>query len=358
MLLRKGLSNFILFTAAPIVCAQGGGNAARTPEKLDAQAIVAQAVANFKERESLPKDYTYVETVKATDARLKRGRGTDVYEVIEVNGHAFRRHVEQDGRKIARTEKQDDGDREKLLEVQRKILEEEIRPGHTRESLQAAVRKIMEDSGLKDWETQLTLAPNVHSMGVVQFTQTLYGFKLPIDRLDHKFEVKLKEEKLLNGRMAYVVQADPKHSKDKSDPAANFKMKVWIDEKELQIAKVEGEALRMAPLVAADYSSYASRHMSEKEMAAEKQRLAASKLYYGDDTKIVEEWTKINDEIWLPQHRHVKGSHLFLLQENTRPAYSSKVEYDIVDSDYRKFRVQHRFLSRLNANRAATSEQR
>ncbi|HET9836805.1 MAG TPA: hypothetical protein VFR84_01130 [Candidatus Angelobacter sp.] len=317
-----------------------------------------RAVENFSARESLPRDYTYLETVKAQDPRLKHGRSTDVFEIIEIKGHAFRRHVEQDGKKIARQDKQDDNDREKLLEAQHKILEEQIKPGHTRESLEAAVRKIMEDSGLKDWQPQLTLPPNLPSMGVAYFTQTLYRFKLPIEDLDEKFELKLKEQQILNGRATYVIQADPKHTKDKTDPAANFKMKVWIDQKELQIVKVEGEALRMGPLAAPEYSSFSAKHMSESELAAQKQRLAASKLYYGDDTKIVQEWTKVNDELWLLHRRHVKGTHLFFLQEGTRPSYRSNVEYDIEESNYKKFRVQHRFLSNLLEAGRPKSKQR
>ena len=356
--LRREFAIVAFLTAVQMVSAQAGAGAAPETGKPDAQAIMKQAVENFIARESLPKDYTYQETVKASDPRLKRGRSTDVYEVIEIKGHAFRRHVEQDGKKIARQDKQDDADREKLLEAQHKILEEQIKPGHTRESLEAAVRKIMEDSGLKDWQPQLTLAPNLPSLGVVQFTQTLYKFKLPIEDLDEKFELKLKEQKLLKGRVVYMIQADPKRTKDKTDPAANFKIKVWIDQKELQIVKVEGEALRMGPMAAPEYSSFSAKHMSEKELAAQKQRLAASKLYYGDDTKIVQEWAKVNDEVWLPQHRHVKGSHLFLLQENSRPSYSAKVEYDVVESDYKKFRVQHRFLSGLQELKRLGSKQR
>lgn len=345
MLVRKLLSSFLLVAASRMAVAQANGGPVAKTEKLDAQAIVRQAVANFTTRESLPKDYTYLETVKAQDERLKRGRGTDVYEIIEIKGHAFRRHVEQDGKKIAREEKHDEADRAKWLEVEHKILEEQIKPGHTRESLEAAVRKILDDSGLKDWQPQLTLAPNLPSLGIVQFTQTLYKFNLPLEDLDEKFDLKLKKQQVLNGSAAYVIQADPRHTKDKTDPAANFKMKVWIDQKELEIVRVEGDALRMGPLAAPEYSSFSSKHMSEKELAAQKQRLAASKLYYGEDTKILEEWTKVNDEAWLLGHRHVKGSHLFFLQDNARPSYSSKVEYDIVDSDYKKFRVQHRFLS-------------
>lgn len=314
-----------------------------------------QAVANFTARESLPKDYTYQEIVKAEDSRLKHGHSIDVYEIIEIKGHAFRRHVEQDGKKISHEEKRDEANRDKFLEVQHKIMEEQIRPGHTRESLEAAVRRIMEESGLKDWQPQLTMPPNLPSMGVVQFTQTLYKFNLPIQELDQKFELKPKEEKILNGRPAYVIQADPR-DKDKTDPAANFRMKVWIDKEEMQIAKVEGEAIRSGPLAAPEYSSFSSKIMSAKELETQKKQLAASRLYYSDGTKIIEEWTKVNDEAWLLSRRHVKGSHLFFLQDDLRPSYSQDVEYDIEDTNYRKFRVQHRFLSAIELDHAALEQ--
>ncbi|HMC30198.1 MAG TPA: hypothetical protein VKL99_05145, partial [Candidatus Angelobacter sp.] len=162
MLSRYLVPNLLFLLVWQIAPAQAGGAPVATDaEKLDVQVIVKQAVANFKERESLPKDYTYLETVKAEDSSLKHGHSVDVYEVIEIGGHGFRRHLAQDGKKIAHEEKRDDADREKLLAVQHKILEEQIRPGHTRESLATAVRKIMEDSGLKDWQPQLVAPMNL-----------------------------------------------------------------------------------------------------------------------------------------------------------------------------------------------------
>lgn len=345
MFSRFLVPNLFFLLAGQIAFAQAGAPVAPDAKQLDVQTIVKQAVANLNAREALPKDYTYLETVKAADTRLKHGHSIDVYEVIEINGHGFRRHVESDGKRIAKEDKRDDADQAKWLEVEHKIMEEQIKPGHTRESLEAAVRKIMEDSGLKDWQPQVMVPPNLPSMGVVRFTQTLYKFKLPIEELDQKFELKPKQETLLNGRASYVIQADPKHNKDKTDPAANFRMKIWIDKEEMQIVRVEGEALRMGPLASPEYSSFSSKIMSEKELEAQKQQLAASRLYYSDGTKIVQEWTKVNDEVWLLRRRHVKGSHLFFLQQHFRPSYSQDVEYDIEDTNYKKFRVQHRFLS-------------
>ena len=185
----------------------------------------------------------------------------------------------------------------------------------------------------------------------------MYKFKLPIEELDQKFDLKSKEEKILNGRSAYVIQATPKHTKDKTDPAANFRIKVWIDKKEMQIVKIEGAALRSGPLATPEYSSFSAKNMSEKDLAERKQQLAGSRLYYGDDTKIMQEWTKVNDEAWLLRRRHVKGSYIFFLREQARPDYSSDVEYDTEDTNYKKFRVQHRFLSMTHEPDRAALEQ-
>ena len=355
-MLFRILTASLVFALAQAAPAQPGTRT-DAAEKPDVYAMMRQAVANFTARESLPKDYTYVETIKADDAKLKQGHSNDVYEVIELKGHAFRRHLEHDGQKAYRDERQDDEYRAKLLEAEHKILEEQIKPGHTRESLTAAVSKIMEESGLKDWQPQLTLPPDLPSMGVVQFTQTLYNFKLPIEELDGQFKLKLKEHKILNGRTTYVVEAEPGHSKDKSEQAANFKMKIWIDEQEMQIARIEAEALRMGLLAEPEYSSFSSKKMSEKEVAERKQQLAGSRLYYGDGTKIMQEWTKVNDEIWLLHRRHVNGSHIFFLKGQQRPAFASDVQYDFEDTNYKKFRVQHRFLSDMGRPATEALEQ-
>jgi hypothetical protein len=358
--LTRVLLPFLLFLGArPITFAQTGAPlASGVPEKPDVRAIVEQAVANFRQRESMPRDYTYLETVKAADPRLKHGHSVDLYEIIEIKGHAFRRHLEHDGVAIARPEKADDADHEKWLEVQHKILEEEIKPNQTRESMEAAVRKIMEDAGLKDWHAQLISTEHLPSMGVVNFTQTLYQFKLPIEALDQKFDLKLKDQKALNGRATYVIQADPKHTTDKNDAAANFRIKVWIDQKEMQIVKIAGEAIRTGPLATPEYSAFSAKNISQKELDIQKQQLAASRLCYGDGTTIVQEWTKVNDEVWLLRRRHVKGSHVFFLNQTSLPAYSSDVEYDIEDTNHRKFRVQHRFLSFVRDGQGAALEQR
>jgi hypothetical protein len=319
------------------------------PEQIDVQELVRQAVINFNTREALPRNYTYLENLTVAHPDQEKGHRTDTYEVIEIKGHAFRRHVAHNGQKVAEQEdpEHDEEFHAKWLEVDHKILEEQIKPGQTKGSLTAAVQKIMDESGLKDWKPQLLMPAPASSMGVVTFGQTLYQFKLPLQDLDQKFHLKFKGEHVLDGRKCYLVEANPRHIKDEDDPAGNFRMKVWIDRKEMEIVKVEGRALRSGLLARAEYAAFSSKDLSQKEIDERKQQLAASRLLYGDDTMVMQEWTKVNDEVWLLRQRHVKGSQVLSIEGQRRffmSNYSRTVEYDTVDTNYRKFRVEHRIV--------------
>jgi len=322
-------------------------------KKFDVQELVRQAVINFNAREALPRNYTYVESTSVDHPGKPDGHSDDTYEVIEIKGHPFRRLIVHNGQKIAAedTHEQDDEYRAKWLEVEHKILDEEIRPGHTPESLAAAVQKIMEEAGLKDWKPQLFSPASASTMGVVLFPVSLYKFQLPLPQLDQSFNLKLLKEQVIEGRKAYVVQANPMHTKDKTSDAGNFKIKVWIDENERQIVKVEGKALRSGLLSRANYAAFSSSQgLSDKEIEQSKQQLADSTLYYDEGTTIVEEWTKVNDEVWLLRSRNAKGSHILIVKgTNLFPAANipMPVVYKTGLSNYKKFRVEHRILPGL-----------
>lgn len=320
------------------------------PEQIDVQELVRQAVINFNAREALPRNYTYVESTSVDHPGKPHGHSDDTYEVIAIKGHAFRRLIVHNGQKIAAedTHEQDDAYRAKWLEVEHKVLDEEIKPGHTPESLAAAVQKIMEEAGLKDWKPQLILPSSATPMGVVLFPISLYKFELPLQQLDQSFNLKLLKEQVVDGRKAYLVQADPRHAKDKTDDARNFKIKVWIDENDRQIVKVEGKAVRSGPLSHANYAAFSSaKGLSEKEIDQSKKQLAESTLYYDEGTTIVQEWAKVNDEVWLLRSRDAKGSHILVVKGPSRFPSANvpmPVEYKTVLSNYKKFRVEHRIL--------------
>lgn len=335
-----------LICLCPLLAASHTAGAA---EKFDVQEMVGQAVINFNTRESLPANYSYVENLTVDLPGRKDLSGTDTFEVVEIKGHAFRRHTAHNGQKLAAQNDpaNDEAYAEKWQEVERKILAEQIKPGHTKESLAAAAQKILEQAGLGDWKPQLYEPPPGPSMGVVVFSQTLYQFKLPLEDLSQKFRLKVQGERVLNGRKAYLIQANPRYTKDEADAAGHFQIKVWIDQRELQIVKVEGRAVRSGLLSRADYAEFSSKVMSAKEVEERKQQLAYALLYYSEDTTITQEWTKVNDEAWLLRRRHVRGDHVLRVTDQTklyRLGSSFPVEYDTEHTDYRKFRVQHRIL--------------
>src|SRR6478736_10454478 len=233
----------LLFLPLVTVPAAAACAAPDDAEKIDVQELVRQAVINFNAREALPRNYTYVESTSVDHPGKSDGHSDDTYEVIEIKGHAFRRLIVHNGQKVAaqETHEHDEEYRAKWLEVEHKVLEEQIRPGHTPESLAAAVQKIMEEAGLKDWKPQLFTPASTSTMGVVLFPVSLYRFQLPLPQLDHSFNLKVLKAQVIDGRKAYVVQADPMHTKDKTSDARNFKIKVWIDQQDTQIVKVEGK---------------------------------------------------------------------------------------------------------------------
>jgi hypothetical protein len=334
------------------VCKAADSPASGGPETIDVQQIVREAVINFNTRESLPRNYSYVEKLTDTDSHLQNGHGTDTYEVMEINGRAFRRHIAHNDKSIAAMEdpEEDEAERAKWIEAERKILDEQIKPDHTRETLQIAVQKIMEESGLKDWKPQPLAINHEESVGVVYFAQTLHQFKLPIEELDQKFRLKARGEELRDGRKTYIVQADPLPTTDKTDVAANFKIKIWIDQQELQIVKIEGRALRAGPLARPDYAAFSSKTLSKQEIEDRKQKLTETRLFYGEGTVVMQEWIKVNDEAWLQRRRHIKGSYELVINESgtrpyfVRPNISDAVEYDTVYTNYKRFRVEHRIL--------------
>lgn len=341
----------LLLLSLVAACPAAAFSARDDSDKIDVQELVRQAVINFNAREALPRNYTYVESTSVDHPGRADGHTDDTYEVIEIKGHAFRRLIIHNGQKVAAQDDHEQDDEEyrtKWLEVERKVIDEQIKPGHTPETLAAAVQKIMEEAGLKDWKPQLIVPSSATPMGVVLFPLSLYRFQLPLQQLDQSFNLKLLKEQAIDGRKAYVVQADPRHTKDKTSDARNFKIKVWIDQQDRQIVKVEGKAVRSGPLSHAGYAAFSSSQgLSEKEIEQSKKQLADSALYYDAGTTIVQEWTKVNDEVWLLRRRDARGSHILVVKGPNRfPAANVPipVEYKTVLSNYKKFRVEHRIL--------------
>jgi hypothetical protein len=81
-----------------------------------------------------------------------------------------------------------------------------------------------------------------------EFKKGILELRLPLQQLPNGFEIRLKGEEVLNGRKTWAFEALPngpyKTTEETVSDAQNFKLKIWIDEAEIQIVKAEGKAIR------------------------------------------------------------------------------------------------------------------
>ena len=122
----------------------------------------------------------------------------------------------------------------------------------------------------------------------------------------------------LGGRDAWVIDADPRpgyepHMKD-AKFLPKFRFRTWIDKTDAQWAKLDIECIDTVSV-----------------------GLFLARIHKG--SRIVIEQTRVNDEVWLPQHVAVKvDARLALLKEYN-------VEQEQTFRDYKKFRATTRILA-------------
>ena len=121
----------------------------------------------------------------------------------------------------------------------------------------------------------------------------------------------------INGRDAWVIQADPRpgyvaHKKE-AKLLAKVVGKVWVDREESQWVRLDTRVT--------DTISFG---------------LFLARLHEG--TRVVVEQTRVNDEVWLPKHAAVHVDVRVALLKNF------DVDLDVTDSDYKKFRTGARII--------------
>ena len=121
----------------------------------------------------------------------------------------------------------------------------------------------------------------------------------------------------INGRDAWVIQADPRpgyvpHKKE-AKLLAKVVGKVWVDKEESQWVRLDTRVT--------DTISFG---------------LFLARLHEG--TRVVVEQTRVNDEVWLPKHAAVHVDVRVALLKNF------DVDLDVTDSDYKKFRTGARII--------------
>jgi hypothetical protein len=131
------------------------------------------------------------------------------------------------------------------------------------------------------------------------------------------FDFHLVGSEMLNGRDAWVISGEPRpgfqpHSKE-AQMLSKFHGRLWIDKAELQLAKMDVEAL--------DTVSFG---------------WVLARIHKG--TRLVFEQTRVNGEVWLPQHLSFKFDARVALFKG----YNEQDDESY--SDYKKFRTTTRIV--------------
>ncbi|HTZ83597.1 MAG TPA: hypothetical protein VMB66_10415 [Candidatus Acidoferrales bacterium] len=122
---------------------------------------------------------------------------------------------------------------------------------------------------------------------------------------------------MVSGRPAWVIDGEPRpgfepHMKD-AKFLTKFHGRVWIDQGDLQLAKMDVEAIDTVSI-----------------------GLFLARIHKG--TRVMLEQTRVNDEVWLPKHVTFKlDARIALLK-------GYKMDGDDIYSDYKKFRTSSKIV--------------
>ncbi len=126
------------------------------------------------------------------------------------------------------------------------------------------------------------------------------------------YDFRLMGSEVLNGRDTWVIQGEPRAgfqaNLKEAQMLSKFRGKLWIDKADLQLAKLEAEAV--------DTVSFG---------------WFLARIHKG--TRLVFEQTRVNEEVWLPQHLTFK----FDARIAVFKSYNEEDEETF--SDYKKFRA-------------------
>ncbi len=289
------LSSFLVL--APLLAS--GQNPAPSPPRLEPTAIsspatltedqirdlIRKAADNDMANDKKLRDYTYVER----DEEHKLGGNGEVkstetktYDVMEIYGEQVQKLIAKDDKPLSEKDSQKEDEKiQKLIDK---------RKGESEDDRSKRLAK-----GEKDRE---------EGRQFVREVADAYNFKFAgIDTLD--------------GRETYVIDGDPKPGYEPHLKQAKilpkFRFRAWIDKDETEWKKLD--------IVCIDTVSYG---------------LFLARLHKG--SRILIEQTRVNNEVWLPQHIELKvDARVALLKE-------FNIGMDIAFRDYKKFRTDTRIV--------------
>jgi len=255
-----------------------------TPEQM--QKLTRIVAQNFQENYKKERDYTFIE--RDVDKTIDGGgltKSTEIrtYEVINIYGEPVWRMIEKDDKPL--DAKEAAKEEEKIQKVMDKHKAESEEDRKKQEEEKEAKRK--EDN------------------------------RKFVSAIADSHDFKLVGTELVDGREAWVIDAEPRPSSglhDKEEKfVSKFRGRLWIDKESMQLAKVDAEAMDTASV-----------------------GWVLARIHKG--TRMTFERTRMDDQIWLPKHLTYK------LDARVALFKGYNTEGDRTFRDYRKFRTSARIV--------------
>ena len=247
--------------------------------------LIRQTAEKDMENDKRQRDYTYIqreEEHKLDGQGQVKSTETKTSEVMELYGEPVERLVAKDDKPLSdKDAKKEEEKIQKVIEKRKNESEED------RKKREAKEEKEREEN--RQFVREVADAYNFHLAGIES----------------------------LAGRDTYVIDGEPKpgyqaHLKE-AKILPKFRFRAWIDKDESQWKKLDIQCI--------DTVSFG---------------LFLARIHKG--SRIIIEQTRINDEVWLPQHINVKvDARLALLKD-------FNLEDDITYRDYKKFRTDTKIV--------------
>jgi hypothetical protein len=266
-------------------CALAQDNPAPSLSQDQIRDLIRQTASNDMENDKRQRDYTYIQREEQHHLDGKgqvKSTETKTYEVLEIYGEQVERLIAKDDKPLPEKDaKKEEEKIQKVIDKRKNESEEE--------------RDKREKKEEKDREQNRQFVREVADA----YNFTFVG----IDSL--------------SGRDTYVIDGEPRpgyepHLKE-AKILPKFRFRAWIDKDEAQWKKLDIQCI--------DTVSFG---------------LFLARVHKG--SRIIIEQTRINDEVWLPQHIAVKIDVRLALLKNF------DVEDDITYRDYKKFRTDTKII--------------
>jgi hypothetical protein len=258
-------------------------NGALSQEQM--RALTRVVAQNYRDNYKKQRDYTYIdrEVVHKLDGKGRvQSTEAKTYEVMELYGEPVSRLIEKDDKPLDAKEAAKEEERIQKLADRRKNESEEEKRKHQEEKEKARQKG-------REFVSEVPDAYNFRLVG----------------------------SEVLNGRDTWVIDGEPRadfqaHLRE-AEALSRLHGRLWIDKAEMQLAKMDIEIV--------DTVSFG---------------WVVVRLHKG--TRVVYEQTRVNDEVWLPQHYEAKVDARIAL-------FKSDNEQDAgTFRDYKKFRTSSKIV--------------